>query len=1017
MIKNYESRLADETLYNLTRAQNSAPQEPNPMEMTDTQPVQVASRAGGVRATIREMVQGVRRMGQTKTDDILDNVRNKRNVMSPEAMADIEATLTNQTESAQELAGDLPIAASASDNTEQVTPFFEHKPLASEDIVGSMANETPTAKRTPQRSYNIERHHQGARQAINATFEQMQSADDFAKVLDYIANETRTGGSRSFTEIKNSVNTPEDIFKELKPVFKGEQKGLLTDKQNYAARVLAASIFTDVQQIAKAISGGDDSAETLLALSMKTEQLNFIAQYVMHNATETARALSSHRLIAQALEGGSLEDISRLMDQVGGIQDVKHQAKLINTLVEQQENGMPNAASRYLGWLFKGYRKGVTAAAEYWRAQILTGVKTHIVNLSGTALQNAWDIGVIRPTAMMLGETRRAVGKVTGKEVSDYVSYQESFAQVASSFTTLNDSIRMMARAFKENEGRFSATTKGAEENVGAFEDVAKFFFGDRIGGTINDVGTGAYRVLGAEDELGKAIAYRQELSALSVRQAIREGLTGETMWNRANELQNSPSEEMNAAAMAFARRATFQDEITGPVLSKVVGATKQIIHYTPELQFIIPFVDTPTNLARRVFELSPYAPLTKGIQEQWKRGGAERDIAAAKVAWAWGMFAALWYAYDAGVITGPGPEKWDVKGPLEKAGWQPNAIKLGDGYYSVDRLAPFGQAFALVGGYRDKAKYAGNEAEFMEAVGTGVLIIADNLTDLPFLQGINVIMEAANGEYFNARKIPAGIISGGVPFSAMLKDVENLTDPMTRTVSQDNKAQSGVMDLAKQTTLTRLPGASFTMRPSRYWDGTPKMPDAGRVAFTLSPLKIGHTKKEVENKEINNELIKQGFGPAEPSPLVAWGGVEFSLVELDGGAGAIYDAYVKRVGAARVEVYGEIISSFDYQALEENGPESKKYSLILGGESDARLKGLAQFIEGDLQDLLEKSDSLSPIGMELKQSGALDSWVEEILNTYGERRDKNKDFEKSVRLRGSARDLAPKDIKLNPLN
>lgn len=1016
MIDNYESMLADE--YSRQEELQVSGGYPDPVQPSQ----QVAMNSG---RGLKNILGQIKKMNGPSTDSILDNVdAGPNSIMSPQAVDDIEAMLTRETGATDELEGRAPIATTDPVDSAQVSPFFEHKQLSNEEILkASQTGDVPTDKRTAQRSYNIERHHEGARAAINATFEQMQSADEFARVLDYIAQETEQKGSQTFDNIKAQVNTDKDIFRELEPVFKGQQKGLLNAQQNYAARVLASSLFEHLKKTSRTITDGDDSAENLAGLKQTTEQLNFIVQYVSNNATETARALGAHRMIAQSVKLGSLEDISRVLDASGGVQDAIAQANLISSLADIEEATGQSAASAFIGSAWRRFNTGVSASAEYWRAQILTSPKTHIVNMAGSAMQITWD-GTVRSLAAGIGESRKQIGNITGKPVNDYVSHEEALAQISSSFMTIGDSWRMATRAFKQNEGRFTKDTKGDEDNKGDFNlialDVGKLIFGDsgeQKAQVASDILLGSYRMLGAEDELGKAVGYRQELSAQAVRQSIREGLTGDAMWSRAGELVEMPTPEIHQVAMDAARRVTFQDEQRqGALLTQFVKATKSAVHEIPALGYFIPFIETPTNIGRRLIELTPMFPASKRWRDEFMAGGARADVANAKAIMAMSLSVAAWQMYDSGMLTGSGPEKWGVKEELKKEGWQPDSLKIGETYYSVDRVAPFGQALMAIGAYRDQAKYAGTEEEMIEAFAMSTMYIAENLTEMPFAKGFKDLLDAFSGEPYVLKKSITQIPSGFIPFSSAVKDVKDMIDPVTRTTSQDKSAQSGMGQAAWQHAKTRLPLVSLSMRPARYWDGTVKMPDAGRAAFAISPFKITHIKGEERRDPVNMALIDNGFAPAEPNPIVGFAGVEFSLVELDSGEGKIFDEYIKKLGAERREIYTKVVNSKSFKDTDDTGPDSVRFSALKGAENAAQKKALISFIKNDLKALLDNSENLSDIGEEINSKATIDAWVKEILATYGERRDDDDDFEKSVRLKGKAKMLAPKNIELNPL-
>ena len=1021
MNNNYEAMLADEFSRKMEfgdEPQAEFEQPANPIAPPQ-EGVQVAMMGG-----LKNALGQIRKINKPSTEQILDNVANPpENIMSPQAINDLEQMLTKETDKTDELEGTIPIATTPPVDTKQVSPFFEHKKLSNEDILkAAQSGADPTEKLTAQRSYNIERHHEGAIAAINATFDQMQDAREFARVLDSIANETGKKGSLTFDRIRSEVGTEKDIFRELEPVFKGTQSGLLTAKQNYAARVLASSLFMHMKKTSKAIGDGDDSTEALTALARTTEQLNFVVQYVANNASETGRALGAHRMIAQSTKLGSLEKMSAVLDSIGGVEDVKAQANLINTLNDVEELTGQSASAAYVGSLWRKFNLGTSAAAEYWRAQILTSAKTHIVNVGSSMMQLGWD-STVRGVAAGIGEGRKKIGGLTGKEVNDYVSKEEALAQLSSGFNTIGDSWRMATRAFKQNEGRFTKNTKGDEDNKGDFNmiavDVGKLIFGEgkgeQIGQTASDVLLGAYRMLGAEDELGKAIGYRRELSAQAVRQAIKEGLEGDAMWSRAGQLIEMPTPEIHKVAMDGARRVTFQDEFhQGAVLTNFVQATKSAVHHIPALGFVIPFIETPTNIGRRLVEMSPMFIGSKQWRDDFAAGGARRDVANAKAVMALGLSVAAWQMYDSGMLTGSGPEKWGVQEQLRKEGWQPNSLYVGDTHYAIDRMSPFGQALMGITAYLDQAHYAGEEAELLEAFATSTMYIAQNLTELPFAQGFNDLLDFANGDSNALPNMVKRIPSGFVPFSSLVKDAKDVIDPVERTISQDTANQSGYWDAAWQHTKSRLPMVSKTMRPKRYWDGEVIIPDAGRVAYAVSPVRTNST--DGKDDPINMALLDNGFVPAEANPLVSYRGVEFSLVELDSGRGEIYDKYIVRLGDERVKAYGDVIKRSEFKKGEPKGENTKQFEYLKKAENKAQQKALIDFIEKDLGKLLNESPSLSAIGNEINDKRTLRAWTDEIKNTYSRRKEDNPDFTKSVRLRGKDRMLSPNEIELNPL-
>ena len=88
--------------------------------------------------------------------------------------------------------------------------------------------------------------------------------------------------------------------------------------------------------------------------------------------------------------------------------------------------------------------------------------------------------------------------------------------------------------------------------------------------------------------------------------------------------------------------------------------------------------------------------------------------------------------------ITGQGAEDKSKRDFMEKQGWKPNSIKIGDRYYSYQNIQPFNVGLGIVGNYLDGIKYNSkpkdNELEWYQKWSKTLAGFVATTTDQSFL-------------------------------------------------------------------------------------------------------------------------------------------------------------------------------------------------------------------------------------------------------------------------------------------
>jgi hypothetical protein len=170
-------------------------------------------------------------------------------------------------------------------------------------------------------------------------------------------------------------------------------------------------------------------------------------------------------------------------------------------------------------------------------------------------------------------------------------------------------------------------------------------------------------------------------------------------------------------------------------------------------LRFVVPFVRTPTNILKFAFERTPFVTVLKEERERlFAEFNSTDPILKArtrgKVVTAGLTFGGLIdVAYNnREYITGGGPSNEREKEALMATGWRPYSIKIGDTYFSYQRLDPLATPLGVVAdlvetGIREEADF--DESLLEHASTSMVLALTRNATNKSYLAGIQMWADA----------------------------------------------------------------------------------------------------------------------------------------------------------------------------------------------------------------------------------------------------------------------------------
>jgi len=542
-----------------------------------------------------------------------------------------------------------------------------------------------------------------------------------------------------------------------------------------------------------------DMAEARLAIA----KLAAIESGFAGAKAESGRAQNTLRRIATEMKGKQAERITELLG------DKDSNEGILQKIAEMDPTNVLGL-SRVARDLAKATT--VDKLHEVWINMLLSHPLTHDVNLSSNALTTLYRTGLEKP---MQATYEAVLAPLSGRKRQ--VTFGEMPAELYGMARALPEGARVAAETFMRG------TPSGKAEAV-AYKAVR---------GVKGDIVRLPTRLLGAADDLFKTIIRRGVTHSMAYRTARLEGLKGEALAKRMAEIELNPPENIVKMADKEAAYRTY----TNPLgeFGKTVLKMRQ---KAPWMKLVVPFITTPTNIAKFAIERTPIGFLTaanKIAKKQVTKEEISDELAKATVGTL--LMAGTAMLASQGFITGGGPKDKDKRYDLYRTGWKPYSVKIGDKYYSFARLEPLGSILGM--GADVGEMMADKDERTREAIAERMAFsLAKNVTSKTYLQGVSGLIDAIHeperyGEQW-VQKLAGTVVPSGVAGLARASDKEL-------------KEVDGIRDLYA----SRLPGLTQFVCPRRDLWGNPIEREGNFWTLMFSPVQISAVKGDPIDKEI----------------------------------------------------------------------------------------------------------------------------------------------------------------------
>jgi hypothetical protein len=523
-----------------------------------------------------------------------------------------------------------------------------------------------------------------------------------------------------------------------------------------------------------------------------------IAYELAGSSSEVGRALNILKkqttLRKKALARG------RLLKRFGGADDVDELAKRLDELDDAaQRAGVGRAmvlnADRGWGW----------KVADIWKAGLLSGPMTHMVNIKSNALFTAWFHGFEQPASALVGLAKAPVRAAMGKE-RDRVFLQEAGAEIyglikavglagrTAMRSTMDDVEWSPSLHAKEYKRDVLGQTVGTSTSQSAF-DVTPTKFKSKIGRVFPG---GPFALLRGEDAYFKHLAYSARLHGLGMREAIEKGIPIKDRFRYVANYVRNPKPKVMKEAMDRAAELTYTNE-----LGHVGKAIQRLANSHPMMAGLLTFVKTPANVMKQGARRTPL--VGQMSPQNWRdirAGGQAADRAVARMAT--GGALGLYYANEIseGRITGPMPDDAAERDLFMSEGKMPYSwLVERDGkefWESYGRLEPLATPLAFMATMMNWNRQGKLSADEMEQIpGLVGMALSENFMAKSMLQGPHKGFRAAGEPTKFGQQYLEGLAGSVVP--AGMTQLARASDMYRRD-------QTGLWDSAAQELHAKVP-------------------------------------------------------------------------------------------------------------------------------------------------------------------------------------------------------------------
>ena len=565
-----------------------------------------------------------------------------------------------------------------------------------------------------------------------------------------------------------------------------------------------------------------------------------------------------------------------------------------------------------------------------WRAGLLSGPRTHVGNAVSNTFQNALNAGADRIAAGL----DWARTKITGGE-------REVVSSAGGRGKGLKRGLSAAGEVMKTGTNLWEGTEKVTSgQGANAWGYGGELEFKNKIADTMVAKPTNyVFRAMSAGDLPFRYSAFENAIRTEAKRQGMNQGYKGQALQDYINSRVATPDPDLQAYGIKKGNESVYDADT---FLSRTMSSLdKQINKIDNKVgrnaaktakTLIAPFVKVPSKVLSTAVDYSPVGAVQAvvkkvGGSKNYSVGQFETDLAKSGLGST--AFVGLGYALSsAGLLTGGYPEEQKERDRWKAEGIEPNSVKIGDKYVSLNYLGPAAILMGMGAGVQKRQEKG--QDPFTISVGA----VGDTFNaffEQSYVQGLNSAINAVKDSQRYGESYANSLARGLVP--NILRQTAVATDDKQRQVDNPLEAiTSGIPGLsktldAKVDVYGREIENKQTLPLGQMWDAL-KISNSRETNGVIDEVSRLHS-VDPSNKDLQ-------VTPPQAQSSVSVNGVNVKLTDDQ------KSQLQKDIGAAALEGMQQVINSSQYQSLSDE----EKASALNKARENAQKQVRKQFIE-----------------------------------------------------------------------
>ncbi len=626
---------------------------------------------------------------------------------------------------------------------------------------------------------------------------------------------------RDLAEMAGS--TTDKVVQRWQPGKAENAETILALRETLAAK--AKSVTT-----AQAAVKTTDSTENLLRLQLAVREYQAVQETVHGVTAEAGRALRQFRQEVKGAWGDSAR-MRQLLQKMGGADWTEQLAQRLGQL----DMDDPTAVGRFIRSAYQPRFKDYVT--ELWYNSILSGPTTHLVNFVSNGVSAV--AGPVERVGAAVVEAPLA--KLQGRPRERF--FGEARADIYGMLTGIPEGARGALYVLKNGFNLEEAVRMDIRHQQ-AFK------------GPVGEVINLPSRALAAADVFWRSMMFRGAEQAEAFRLAKGNP-------QKIAELLTNPTPDLLERAGKVAKYRVFQAD-PGNFTQKLMQMRNAEVWGMEPVRFVIPFVQTPVNLTKFGLERSPLGWFNPKL---WANVVKRDPAASDQIARA---FMGSTIAAGIGALVGTG--QMDITGdapttPAERDRWyregkQPFSFRVGDRWYSYQKMEPFNQTFAQMAAFVDAARGAKQGAPLTDLAGQATMTIAKNLVSQSYMEGLSNLLDAVTDYKRYGGSYVRQTAASFVPGSSLLRTAARATDTTVRQPSTVPEQVAAGMPVLSRTVPPKVSALGQEQRrESPWWSPVQTSPaHQSRIDRELArhSLEVGLVGNSVRGRPLNPTQKRQ---------------------------------------------------------------------------------------------------------------------------------------------------------------